>query len=205
MITIVDIGLGNLNSIKNALDYLQIKSQIEDDISKIKKSSKIILSGVGSFDAAMKKFFENGLKETLDEKVLIEKVPVLGICLGMQLMSNKSEEGERNGLRWIDAETLSFKNRIDQKYKIPHIGWNKVKILNSSPLLKGIEETQISKYYFVHSYFVKINDRTKPILKTNYGIDFVSAFQKDNIYGVQFHPEKSYKYGMKILENFAII
>jgi glutamine amidotransferase len=205
MITIIDYGIGNLSSIKNMLNYLGIKSKIEKKVDKIKDASKIILPGVGAFDAAMKKINENDLKEVLNEKALKQQVPILGICLGMQLLTNKSEEGKLSGLGWINAETLSFKNRVDKKYKIPHMGWNTVNISNPSSLTKGFEKLQEIRFYFVHSYFVKVNNEIDATLQTNYGINFVSSLQKENIYGVQFHPEKSHKFGMKILENFGSI
>lgn len=203
MITIVDYGIGNLASIKNMLNYLGIKSEIENKIDKIKNASKIILPGVGAFDAAMRRINENDFKEVLNEKALKQQVPILGICLGMQLLTNKSEEGELSGLGWVNAETLSFKNRVDKKYRIPHMGWNTVKITNSSSLTKGFEKLQETKFYFVHSYFVKVNNEMDSIFQTNYGVNFVSSLQKNNIYGVQFHPEKSHKFGMKILDNFG--
>lgn len=203
MITIVDYGMGNLGSIKNMFKYIGVEAVIESDVDKIKNASKILLPGVGSFDTAMKKINESDLKEILNEKALKEQVPVLGICLGMQLLTNSSEEGSLSGLSWIDAKTISFKDRIDKKYRIPHMGWNIVNKSNESLLIKGFEEFEETRFYFVHSYFVKVKDEKNSILKTNYGVEFDSAIQKDNIYGAQFHPEKSHKFGMKLFENFA--
>lgn len=205
MITIVDYGMGNLGSIKNMFKYIGIEATIENDPDKIKNASKILLPGVGSFDTAMKKINESDLKEVLNEKALKEQVPVLGICLGMQLLTNSSEEGTLQGLGWIDAKTMSFKGRIETKYKIPHMGWNIVAKLNESLLTQGFEGFDETRFYFVHSYFVKVEDDKNSIFKTNYGIEFDSAIQKDNIYGAQFHPEKSHKFGMKLFENFARI
>jgi len=205
MITIVDYGMGNLGSIKNMFKYIGVEATIESDVDKIKNAAKILLPGVGSFDTAMKKINESELKEVLNEKVLKEKVPVLGICLGMQLLTNSSEEGGLAGLGWIDAKTMSFKNSIEKRYRIPHMGWNIVKSLNESLLTQGFEEFEETRFYFVHSYFVKVKDEKNSILKTNYGVEFDSAIQKDNIYGAQFHPEKSHKFGMKLFENFARI
>lgn len=205
MITIVDYGMGNLGSIKNMFKYIGVEAEIQSDVDKIKNASKILLPGVGSFDTAMKKINESDLKEVLIEKALKEQVPVLGICLGMQLLTNSSEEGNLAGLGWIDAKTMSFKNRIDKKYKIPHMGWNIVNRSNDSSLTQGFEEFEETRFYFVHSYFVKVEDEKNSILKTNYGLEFDSAIQKDNIYGAQFHPEKSHKFGMKFFENFARI
>ena len=149
--------------------------------------------------------FRSDLKEVLNEKALKEQVPVLGICLGMQLLTNSSEEGSLAGLGWIDAKTMSFKNRIDKKYRIPHMGWNIVNKSNVSLLTNGFEEFDETRFYFVHSYFVKVENEKNSILKTSYGVEFDSAIQKDNIYGAQFHPEKSHKFGMKFFENFARI
>ena len=205
MITIVDYGMGNLGSIKNMFKYIGVETTIESDVDKIKNASKILLPGVGSFDTAMKKINESDLKEVLNEKALKEQVPVLGICLGMQLLTNSSEEGSLAGLGWIDAKTMSFKNRIDKKYRIPHMGWNIVNKSNVSLLTNGFEEFDETRFYFVHSYFVKVENEKNSILKTSYGVEFDSAIQKDNIYGAQFHPEKSHKFGMKLFENFARI
>jgi len=205
MITIVDYGMGNLGSIKNMFKYIGVEATIESDVDKIKNAPKILLPGVGSFDTAMKKINESDLIEVLNEKALKEQVPVLGICLGMQLLTNSSEEGNLAGLGWIDAKTISFKNRIDKKYRIPHMGWNIVNQSNESLLTSNFEEFIESRFYFVHSYFVKVEDEKNSILKSNYGVEFDSAIQKDNIYGAQFHPEKSHKFGMKLFENFARI
>lgn len=205
MITIVDYGMGNLGSIKNMFKYIGIEATIESDVDKIKNASKILLPGVGSFDTAMKKINETNLKEVLNEKALKEQVPVLGICLGMQLLTDSSEEGAFSGLGWIPAQTISFKNRIDNKYRIPHMGWNTVNKSNKSELTEDFETFDEVRFYFVHSYFVQVKDEKHSILKTSYGLDFDSAIQKDNIYGAQFHPEKSHKFGMKIFENFARI
>lgn len=205
MITIIDYGMGNLGSIKNMFNYIGVEAVIESDPDKIKNASKILLPGVGSFDTAMKKINEGDLKEVLNQKALKEQVPVLGICLGMQLLTDSSEEGELEGLGWISAKTLSFKGRIDTKYKIPHMGWNVVNKSNESQLTESFENFKELRFYFVHSYFVKVQDEKNSILKTNYGIEFDSAIQKDNIYGAQFHPEKSHKFGMKLFENFARI
>ncbi len=205
MITIVDYGMGNLGSIKNMFKYIGVEATIESDVDKIKNASKVLLPGVGSFDTAMKKINESDLKEVLNEKSLKEGVPVLGICLGMQLLTNSSKEGNLAGLGWIDAKTVSFKDKIDNKFRVPHMGWNIVNKSNDSLLTKGFEDFEEARFYFVHSYFVKVEDEKNSILKTNYGVKFDSAIQKDNIFGVQFHPEKSHKFGIQLFENFAKI
>ena len=203
MITIIDYEMGNVGSIANMLKYIGVESTIESDPDKIKNASKILLPGVGSFDTAINKIKEKNLLEVLNEKALKEQVPVLGICLGMQLLTNGSEEGEEQGLGWIPAKTIAFKDRIDSSLKIPHMGWNLVKKAQESSLTKEFELFDESRFYFVHSYFVEVEDEQNSILKTDYGVEFDSAIAKDNIFGAQFHPEKSHKFGMKLFENFA--
>ena len=205
MITIVDYGMGNLGSIKNMFKYIGVEVNIENDIDKIKKASRIVLPGVGAFDTAMQKINESPLKEILDEKALKEQVPILGICLGMQLLTTSSEEGSLNGLNWIPAKTLCFKKNINKDKNVPHMGWNTVRKFNKSPLLTGFEEQEETRFYFVHSYFVKVDNEDHSILKTNYDVIFDSAIARDNIFGAQFHPEKSHKFGMKLFKNFSEI
>lgn len=172
---------------------------ITADPDEIRKSSKILLPGVGAFDSAMIRINESGLREVLDEKVLIDKVPVLGICLGMQILTEGSEEGNLPGLGWIKGRVYSFKNRISTELRIPHMGWNLAQVHQSCELTMGF--TEEIRFYFVHSYFVQAPDSC--MMKSSYGIEFDSAIHFANIYGVQFHPEKSHKFGMKLLDNFA--
>jgi glutamine amidotransferase len=201
MITIIDYGMGNTGSIKNMLKYLGYDSCISRDIEVLKAAAKLILPGVGSFGNAKEKLLELNLVDILKEKVVNYKIPVLGICLGMQLLTDYSEEGDVSGLGLIKAKTMKF-SFSDSNIKIPHMGWNYTRKSIQSELTNNLQEN--SKFYFVHSYFVKVENEGNSILKTNYGgMEFDSAIQKDNIYGVQFHPEKSHKFGMKILENFA--
>jgi len=201
MITIVDYGMGNLGSIRNMLKWLGFQSIISSDPDEIKRAQKLILPGVGAFDQGMKNLAEKQLISVLNWCVTREKIPLLGICLGMQLLTKHSEEGKLPGLGWINAHTIRFNFVNDKSLKIPHMGWNEAIIKNNSPLLEGVNKT--SRYYFVHSYHVICNDKEDEILSTNYGIKFAAAVQKDNIFGVQFHPEKSHKFGMKILDNFS--
>jgi len=205
LITIIDYEMGNIGSIANMFKYLGIDSSIESDPDKIKNASKIVLPGVGSFDTAIKKIEEKNLLEVLNEKALKEQVPILGICLGMQLLTKSSQEGVLDGLGWIPAKTISFKNRVESSLKVPHMGWNIVKQIQDSELTEGFETFEESKFYFVHSYFVQVEEEKNSLLKTVYGVEFDSAIVKDNIFGVQFHPEKSHKFGMKLFENFARI
>jgi glutamine amidotransferase len=202
MVTIIDYGLGNLGSIKNMLKKVGSDSEITNDLDIISNATKLILPGVGSFDNGMSNLEELGMISVLNRKVLIEKTPIMGICLGMQLFTNKSQEGVEPGLGWVDAETIKFNtDNASKKFTIPHMGWEYMEKCKDSKLLH--EMYNESKYYFVHSYYVTCKDSKDILLKTNYIDDFVSAFEKDNIIGVQFHPEKSHKFGMKLFKNFV--
>ncbi|MCT7487114.1 imidazole glycerol phosphate synthase subunit HisH [Aliarcobacter cryaerophilus] len=198
MIVVIDYGMGNLGSIANMIKKVGHKSIITSDLDEIKKATKLILPGVGSFDNGMKNLQERGMIEVLNQKVLVEKIPILGICLGMQLMTKTSEEGNLAGLGWVDAETKKF---VSDTLKIPHMGWNIIKHQKSSQLFDELESEK--RFYFVHSYCVSCNHQEDILTTTNYTHDFVSSFEKENIIGVQFHPEKSHKFGMSIIRNFA--
>jgi glutamine amidotransferase len=205
MIGIINYGLGNLGSIHNMFTYLGVESRIIDDPRQLDEVSKIILPGVGAFDTGMSALVRGSWIEPMNDKVLVQKMPVLGICLGMQLMTNSSEEGDEKGLGWIDGVTKKFNFGIDSSFKNPHMGWNIVSLANKSPLNYGLDTIEEIKYYFVHSYFVQLYNTSDLILSCDYGQIFCSAFQHDNIFGVQFHPEKSHKYGFILLKNFANI
>lgn len=200
MIAIIDYGFGNTGSIKNMLRKLGHDSVITDDYETMAKADKLILPGVGSFDHAMEALNRLDLPRKLNQLVNVEKKPILGICLGMQLMTKCSEEGILPGLGWIDATTDKFISE-DRNVRIPHMGWNEVGVEKETNLTEGFEKGY--RYYFVHSYFVNCHNPEDILLKTFYINDFTSAFQKGHIMGVQFHPEKSHKYGMKLLDNFA--
>ena len=201
MVVIIDYGLGNLGSIKNMLYKIGVNADITRDAALIESASKVILPGVGAFDNGMQNLSDYNLIDLLNKKVLVDKIPVLGICLGMQLMTKSSEEGKLAGLGWVDAETIKFKLESSEKrFTIPNMGWEYVKQEKESRLLKGMFANP--KFYFVHSYYVKSNNSNDVILSANYSHDFVSGFEKENVMGVQFHPEKSHKYGMKLLKNF---
>lgn len=203
MITIVDYGMGNLGSVHNMFKYIGVQSQISGDVDVISKAEKILLPGVGAFDAAMKRLSEVGLLEVLNQKALQDKVPVLGICLGMQMLTRSSEEGKLEGLGWIPAKTVKFKFE-DRKLKVPHMGWNLVHQVNASPLIEELPEEP--RFYFVHSYHVVADDDKYVLMRTNYGYEFDSVITNgDNIFGAQFHPEKSHKFGMKLFKNFAAL
>ena len=199
MITIVDYDMGNSRSVVNMLQRIGFKAEITRDHKKLELAEKLILPGVGSFDTAMKNLEHFELKELLDRKALIEKVPFLGICLGMQILTNSSEEGNLSGLGWIKGSASKFKN--DNDIKVPHMGWNYIQPSSESRLCKNLEDN--SRFYFVHSYYVQVNEEEHSSMKTTYSLEFDSGIEKDNIFGVQFHPEKSHKFGMQILKNFA--
>ena len=198
-VTIVDYGMGNLGSIQNMFKRIGVRASITSSPAELARAAKILLPGVGAFDGAMEKIDSSGLREVLDEKALRERVPVLGICLGMQLLTRASDEGDLPGLGWIDATTRRFPNQQD--LKIPHMGWNVVSPQRPHPLTEGLPAQ--SRFYFVHSYYVSVADERDSLLKTHYGVTFDSAIGHANICGAQFHPEKSHRFGMQLLTNFA--
>jgi glutamine amidotransferase len=199
---IINYNLGNPQSIKNMLGYLGIDAKISSDPSEIAKAERLLLPGVGHFQHGMEQLEEIGIIEVLNKAVLEDKKPILGICLGMQLLTKHSEEGNKDGLGFIDAQTLKF-NLNDPLLKIPHMGWNTVKFNKESELTTEIRSNP--RYYFVHSYYVDCKAKDDVLCTTNYGQEFVSGFQHENIFGLQFHPEKSHKFGMELLANFCKI
>ncbi len=201
MIVIVDYGLGNLASVLNMFKKIGVKDVvISKNQNVIEKADKLLLPGVGAFDAGMNNLENSGLIPLLNKKVIEEKIPILGICLGMQLLTKKSEEGIKPGLGWIDAETVKFNPDPSLKLKVPNMGWAYIDVKRQNELLNNATK---SRFYFVHSYHVKCLDPQQSIATSNFGIDFTCSVNKDNIYGTQFHPEKSLKFGMKVLENFS--
>ena len=201
MIAIIDYGMGNLGSVFNMFKKIGAEAIITSDPDKIYKASKILLPGVGAFDTAMNQINNSELLPLLNEKALVAKIPILGICLGMQLLTHGSDEGLLPGLGWIEGQTISFKGKLQNNYKIPHMGWNSVNFQTKHKILEEFEG-DIS-FYFVHSYYVKVMNEKNSLMKTQYGINFDSAIFKDNIFGAQFHPEKSHKYGMQLFKNFV--
>jgi imidazole glycerol-phosphate synthase subunit HisH len=156
MISIVNYGMGNIGSVINMFKRVGVLTEVISTVSEIEKAEKILLPGVGSFDAAMTKIQELGIREALDHKALNDKIPILGICLGMQLLTRGSEEGSLKGFGWVDAQTKSFKKAIDtKKYKVPHMGWNRVSIAKTNPLTHGLEDSSETRFYFVHSYYIE--------------------------------------------------
>lgn len=201
MITIVDYGMGNLGSIQNMLKRVGARSRICAEPRDLESADKILLPGVGAFDGAMERINSGGFREVLDRKANIERVPILGICLGMQLLTRSSEEGRLPGLGWINARTLRFPQ--SKGLKVPHMGWNEVNASRPSALTSGLERN--ARYYFVHSFFVRVDDEADCVLKARYGVTFDAAIAHGNIFGAQFHPEKSHRFGMQLLANFARI
>jgi glutamine amidotransferase len=202
MIAIVDYGLGNLGSIQNMLRKIGSPSIITSDYREIEQATKLILPGVGAFDSGIKKLNELELVELLNKKVLVDKIPVLGVCLGVQLMVKSSEEGILPGLGWFDAETVRFDfKEISGKYSLPNMGWQDVHLKKDSPLYENMPID--SRFYFVHNFHLKANNEKDINLTASYGYEYVVGLEHENILGVQFHPEKSHKFGMKLYQNFV--
>lgn len=201
MIGIMNYGVGNVGSIKNMLSKIGEKDAIllnnPDDISRV---DKLILPGVGAFDQGMKLLNESGMRKALDEHVLEKNKPILGICLGMQMLGMASEEGTESGLGYINFKCSRFQFN-DNKLKVPHMGWDYVEAEKESPLIHNLGEK--ARFYFVHSYYAACDKAEDVLLTCDYGWRFAAAVQHKNIYGTQFHPEKSHVFGMKLLENFA--
>jgi glutamine amidotransferase len=202
-VVIVNYGMGNLRSIQKKFDWEGKKVLISDNLQEIEKAGKLILPGVGHFGAAVQRLKSMNLWELLNYKVLEERTPVLGICLGMQLMARKSEEGDKEGFGWLDADIVRFQVEDKLRYKVPHIGWNDVIVKKESPLMKNMDKIQ--KFYFVHSYHWVSNNPDYVLTETEYGYSFISAVSKENIFGVQFHPEKSHEQGLELLNNFYML
>ncbi len=200
MIVIVDYGMGNLESIRNMLRRIGARAEVTGDPEQVARATRIVLPGVGAFDAAMKRIDEAGLRDVLDHKALVDRIPCLGICLGMQLLTRGSQEGKQRGLGWIAASTYRF--QPTDGLKVPHMGWNLVHRSGASPLTVNFEHEDEVRFYFVHSYYVRVDDERHSILKANYGVEFDAAVQQDNIFGAQFHPEKSHRFGMRMFQNF---
>jgi glutamine amidotransferase len=200
MIVIVDYGMGNLRSVAKAFQRLGKNPVVTSDPKIIQSAKRIILPGVGHFRQGMQNLNSRKVMEVLSNLVLKEKCPLLGICLGMQLLSKHSEEGDAMGLGWVDAETYFLGNLVDRKIKVPHMGWNSISIKKNSILLKDIPND--TSFYFVHSYFCDCHNTFDILAQTEYGITFTSAFESGNIFAVQFHPEKSHDAGLQILTNF---
>lgn len=202
-ITIIDYGMGNMGSIANMLRRNRFEAKISSDPEEIAQAEKLILPGVGSFDAGMRHLNDSGVREVVLRKVLGDGTPLLGICLGMQLLFEGSEEGVEPGLGILKGHFQRFPNEMDDKrLLVPHMGWNFVGVHGESRLAEGLGEN--ARFYFVHSYFLpKIPPGTNGVLLADYGGRFVAGVESDQVCGVQFHPEKSHRWGIRLLGNFA--
>lgn len=201
MITIVDYDAGNLKSIVNMLRALGASSRISGDPAEIAGAEKLILPGVGHFDYGMGQLEARGLVDVLNRRVLQDRVPILGICLGAQLLTRGSEEGDRPGLGWIAGETVRFdRGRMDARLRVPHMGWAETWATRENPLSEALHD---ARFYYVHNYHLVCDDACEAILAANYGYDFTVGVQRGNVLGVQFHPEKSHRFGMQLLQNFV--
>lgn len=202
MLTIVDYGTGNLRSIANMLGRLGHSSVISSSVEDALSATHLILPGVGHFDYGMSSLRESGLLEALNHKVLVENVPLLGICLGAQLLTRRSDEGIEKGLGWIDGETVRFdKARLKSNCRIPHMGWSETELKADEPLFRKMVDNP--RFYYVHSFHMRCDNSENEICHAEYGYKFVAGVRSNNIFGVQFHPEKSHRFGMQILDNFA--
>jgi imidazole glycerol-phosphate synthase subunit HisH len=202
MITILDYGLGNIRAFANVYKRLNVETKIARLASDLDDASKLILPGVGSFDHAMTLLNNSGMREHLDEKVLSNKIPVMGICLGMQIMAKSSDEGKMSGLDWIDGNVRLFDaETIPYATRLPHMGWNSIKPHADNKILKNLSSN--SRFYFLHSYYFSCEKDENILTTSEYGISFASAVCNENIYGIQFHPEKSHSSGIQLLKNFA--
>lgn len=202
MIGIIDYGMGNIRAFANIYKNLNIPHKVVHTIDEFEGVTKIILPGVGAFDYAMTQLANSGLLPELNTLVVEQKYPVLGICVGMQMLAKNSEEGKLPGLNWLDAGVSKFdKSKLERNSPLPHMGWNTIKHKEDSTLFNDI--SQDSRFYFLHSYFFKAHNNSNIIATSNYGDEFTCAVSSENVFGVQFHPEKSHKNGVQLLKNFA--
>ncbi|KRC81729.1 imidazole glycerol phosphate synthase subunit HisH [Sphingomonas sp. Root241] len=203
MIAIVDYGVGNIRAFANIYRRLGMPAEPVTTAAALRQADKIILPGVGAFDWSMQRLNDSGMREALDEKVGGEKTPVLGVCVGMQMMARSSEEGVLPGLGWIDAQVVRFRpgDHNDARH-LPHMGWNDAEPVEQETLFRDITEP---RYYFLHSYYVAPASDDTVLARTQYGLRFASAVRSGNVFGTQFHPEKSHDWGVSLLRNFALL
>lgn len=201
MIKIVDYGLGNVQAFVNTYKRLNISLSIAKNAGDLRDASKVILPGVGAFDHAMVLLEQSGMRGALDALVLGKRTPVLGICVGMQILGRRSDEGQCAGLGWVDGEVRALRALQVDGLVLPHMGWNDIRAVRATPLLREIETG--TRFYFLHSYFFHCDRESDVAATCTYGADFCSALNAGNVYGVQFHPEKSHHYGARLLRNFA--
>lgn len=202
MITIIDYGSGNIRAIGNIYDKLNVEYTIAKSPEQVIGAKKIFLPGVGAFDETMSKLDSTGFRKVLDKEVLDNNVPIMGICVGMQILADSSEEGTCKGLGYIKGKVKKIDaNLILQKPKLPHLGWNSIEVLKNNELLKDIDP--VFGFYFLHTYYFECEDQNNILATTKYGATFASAVFRENVFGIQFHPEKSHHNGVKLLHNFA--
>jgi glutamine amidotransferase len=204
LISIIDYGVGNIKAFVNIYKILEIDFSIAKSKADLESTKKIILPGVGSFDYAMRQLQNSGMKERLDELVLQQRVPVLGICVGMQMLAESSEEGVLSGLGWVEGTVKRFGHSLlNDRMPLPHMGWNTLNIKQNSPLLFDLEKEP--SFYFLHSYYLECKNKIDVVATTSYGDEFSSVVTSGNIYGIQCHPEKSHHSGTKLLKNFGVL
>ena len=202
MIGVIDYGLGNVKAFVNVYKKMNIPATIIKSAEGLRSASKLILPGVGAFDYAMQRLQESGMQQILNDIVVRYRLPILGVCVGMQMLARSSEEGSLSGLGWIDGEVKRFVTSSTGYFmNVPHIGWNDVKPPKANSLLQGLELG--ARFYFLHSYYLSCQRREEVVAVTDYGGEFASVVNHENIYGVQFHPEKSHQWGVQLLKNFA--
>jgi imidazole glycerol-phosphate synthase subunit HisH len=201
MTAIINYGVGNLVSVLNMFKRIGANAVITDKIAEIEKADHLLLPGVGHFDSCMQKFNESGLRELVEKRTFKDKIPILGICVGAQMMTRGSEEGTEKGLGWVAADTVRFKFNKEVSLKIPNMGWNELLVTAPSPLWNNLPEEP--RFYFAHSYHFRFDAQEMITATVKYGYEYPVAFRSNNIFATQFHPEKSHKFGMKVLENFS--
>ena len=201
MIGIIDYGVGNIKAISNIYKNFEMPYKIVKTKDDFENVTKLILPGVGSFDHAMTSLQNSGMRETLDELVLVKKLPVIGICVGMQMLAKSSDEGELSGLGWIDGVVKKFDKSKIQNGPLPHMGWNSLNIKDEKSVLSGLDMNP--RFYFLHSYYFDCRDKNDVLATASYGEEFECVVNHENIYGIQCHPEKSHHNGMKLLKNFG--